>query len=88
MNNIIPLQLQQKPAVLLDNVPVNTVKSLVRLFASIIDTDKQRFNITALPRGIAVLDYCYETHAVTIRYKEQVYKVSINNNGPVVEVVS
>jgi hypothetical protein len=68
------------------NVPVAAIQSIVRLFDSILDSERQRFNITALPAGIGIFDYDYETHAVTICYSGQTYKVSIINNKPVVEV--
>lgn len=82
----VPIPLQLVPRGVVEHtpepIPVKDINNLTRLFASIVDTGRNTFNLSALPAGITVIDYIPEV--VDILYNKQRYRVSLNSDNIVI----
>lgn len=82
----IPVPLQLVPRGVVEHtpepVPVKDINNLTRLFASIVDTSRNTFNLPALPAGITIIDYI--PNVVDILYNKSRYRVSLTGHNVVI----
>lgn len=71
----------------IDNVPVQDVQNLLRLFESITDTDNNRFLLSALPKGIIIRDSTNSTY-IECTYNGQAYTVNLHPDNRIVISIS